>query len=210
MAVGDIIRVTVNQNLQSSVVQNVLYYKIESETATGDDLLEISEQFISQIITPAWKVMVSPELTFECLDIQKVFPLPIGAVRDFDVSAAGTNAGESLPAMNSALIQKFNPAVGGVGKKGRIYCAGILESQTSLGRANTDLFAAMEILATALKGDLEGGTGSGDYEPVWVIRKPDAPNKGSITGFVEDLIFEALPRIATQRRRRTPIRAVSF
>ncbi len=207
MAVGDVIRVTVNQMLQSSIVQNVLYYKIETETSTGDDITEISEQFISQVITPAWKVMVSPELFFECLDIQKVFPTPIGAVRDFAVNAFGTNSGESLPAMSAALIQKFNPAVGGVGKKGRVYCAGIIETQTSLGRTNSDLFAAMEILATALKGNLSGGTGSGNYEPVWVTRSTSAPFQ--ITGFVENLIFQALPRIATQRRRRTPIRLIS-
>lgn len=208
MPVGDITRVTVNQTLQASTVQNVLYYKTEIEDSGGGDIAPIAERFIAQVIVPAWQDVPSNELIFECLDVQKVFPLPVGAVRDFPVALPGLNAGESLPAMNAALIQKFNPAVGGVGKKGRMYVAGILESQTSLGRLNGDLFSLMQILASTISGNLSGGGGGGEYEPVWVTREKTSPF--AITGFVEDLIFEAQPRVATQRRRRTPIRAVSF
>lgn len=210
MAVGDIIRITVNQTLQSAIVQNVLYYKVEVEDSSGDDVNACANQFTADVINQPWRDTVSPELVFNCLSVQKVFPLPIDSNRDIDVSLPGLNAGESLPAMSAALIQKFNPATGGVGKKGRVYIAGIIEAQTSLGRINPDLKSLLDALATNMQANLQvGGTG-GEYEPVWVIRKPDAPDKGSITGFVEDLTFEALPRIATQRRRRTPIRSVSF
>lgn len=205
MPVGDITRVTVNQDLQSSVVQNVLYYKTEIEASTGDDIAEIAVQFKAQVLDPFWTNCVSNEVTLECNSIQKVFPLPIGATRDFPVTLSGQKVGESLPAMSAGLIQKFNPAIGGVGKKGRVYLAGIRETDSQLGRVTQAQFDLMEILATQLKGNLSGGPASGEYEPVWVVRNPAAPFE--ITGFVEDLVFEPLPRIATQRRRRTPIRA---
>ncbi len=207
MAVGDLIRVTVNQTLQASTVQNVLYYKIEIEDNSGDDINALALQFIADVITPVWQNVVSDELTFDCISVQKVFPLPIGAVQEFNVSLVGLNAGESLPAMDSALIQKFNPTQGGVGKKGRVYVAGILESQTNLGRVNAALAALLLLLANQFSGNLEVTPGGGEYEPVWAVRSSTTPF--AITGFVEDLQWAPLPRIATQRRRRTPIRATS-
>lgn len=208
MAIGDIIRLDINQSLQSATVQNVLYYKILVEDSSGDDVNACSNQFSADVINQPWQDTVSPELSFDCITAQKVFPLPIEAVQEKNVSLLGLNAGESLPAMSAALIQKFNPAVGGVGKKGRVYIAGIIEDQTSLGRINPDLKSLLDALATNMEANLMvGGTG-GEYEPVWVIRNPAAPFE--ITGFVDNLTFRALPRVATQRRRRTPIRAVSF
>ncbi len=207
MAVGDLIRVTVNQTLQSSTVQNVLYYKIEIEDNSGDDVNALALQFIADVINPVWLNVVSEELSFDCISVQKVFPLPIGAVQEFNVSLAGLNIGESLPAMSSALIQKFNPTQGGVGKKGRVYLAGIREDDTSLGRTSVALAALLVLLANQFSGNLEVTPGGGEYEPVWAVRSSTTPF--AITGFVEDLQWQALPRIATQRRRRTPIRSTS-
>jgi len=207
MPVGDITRVTVNQDLQSSIVQNVLYYKTEIEDSSGDDITTIAERFKALVLEPFWQNVVSNEVTFECNAVQKVFPLPIGAVRDFNTTLSGLNVGESLPAMNAALIQKSNPDLGGVGKKGRVYIAGILENDSQLGRVSNALFQKLEILATQLQGNLSGGSGAGEYDPVWVTRDNTAPF--AINGFVKDLVFLALPRVATQRRRRTPIRATS-
>jgi len=205
MAVGDIIRITVNQTLQASVVQNVLYYKIEIEDSSGDDVQAVGNQFKLDVISMIWQDVVTAALSFDCLSLQKVFPDPIGAVQELGLAVLGLNTGESLPAMDAALIQKFNPAQGGVGKKGRVYIAGIAEEETAEGRIQPLLVATLDQLAAALEANLMVNVTGGEYEPVWVTRSTSAPFQ--ITGFVENLTFATLPRVATQRRRRTPIRA---
>jgi len=205
MAVGDIIRLTVNQNLQSSVVQNVLYYKIETEDTSGDDVKALAEEFIQDVVTAIWAPEVSDSLIFECVDAQKVFPGDVEALRAFPIGIPGEQTGTSLPATNCALIQKVNLAQGGVGKKGRVYIAGFLEEDTAEGRWNALAFARLGSIASILQGDVTTPL-SGVYEPVWVVRTV----AGVITGFVEDLIFNNLPRVATQRRRRTPVRSVTI
>lgn len=207
MAVGDLIRLTVNQSLQSSIVQNVLYYKIDAEDSGGDDLASLALFFNGAIITPHWQALVPDEVAFDCLNLQKVFPTPEGAAQEFDTSVVGGKTGESSPAMNAMLIQKFNPAVGGVGKKGRVYIAGIRELDTRDGRVEAGQFVTLGALAIALQTKIEISPTGGEYSPVWAVRSPTTPF--AITGSVDNLTFKALPRLATQRRRRTPIRATS-
>ena len=207
MAIGDLIRLTVNQELDASVVQNVLYYKINEENVGGDDVKTLTESFIAGILTSPWKATVNQSVMFTCVTGQKVFPTPIGAARDFPAGFAGTLTGTSLPATNCALIQKVNLTQGGVGKKGRVYIAGFEEDDTAQGRLDAGAFTRLGTLATSLQADVAGAP-DGIYEPVWAVRSPTTPF--AITGSVEDLVFNALPRLATQRRRRTPVAAITL
>ncbi len=206
MAIGDLIRVTVNQDLQSSQIQNVLYYEVlEDNTSVGNEVA-LGTIFASNVIASQWAPIVVPAVQFTCLQVQKVFPLPIGAVRDIQVALPGTKIGESLPAMDSALIQKFNPAVGGKGKKGRVYIAGFPESDQEFGRIKATAFVELGDLAQGLQLVLET-TPDGDFRPAWAVKSTTSPFP--IVSFVEATNFVALPRFATQRRRRTPIAATS-
>jgi len=208
MAAGDLLKLVVSQFLQQATVQNVLYYKVITDDPDGDNLKKLNADFNTVIITGLWQALVSNELNFECNSVQKVFPTPEEALQEFPTSFIGGKAGQSLPAMSSVLMQKRNNTVAGVGKKGRIYIAGLPELDTSRGRLNVGDLAAWAVLAGAFGQEL-AETGSGVYKPAWAVRKPDAPDKGSITGDVEIDVVEILPRIATQRRRRTPIRTFS-
>ena len=207
MAVGDLIKLTVNQQLDSSVVQNVLYYKIETEDTGGDDVKACTEAFINGILNAEWKAAVNEDVMFECVTGQRVFEAPVDAVRDFPAGFVGTLTGTALPATNCALIQKVNLTQGGVGKKGRVFIAGFEEEDTAQGRLDAGAFTRLGTIATELQLDLASAA-SGIYEPVWAVRSTSAPFQ--ITGFVDDLIFNPLPRLATQRRRRTPVRAITL
>lgn len=202
MAVGDVFKLVVNQTMQASIVQNVLYYRIVTETIVGKDIDKLKEAFEAVVIVAQWQALVSNELNFDCISLQKVFPLPLAAAQDFDVGLVGTRNAESLPATDSVLLQKVNLSVAGVGKKGRIYIAGLPETDTSLGRLAQSVTNGWSLLAEAFQDEL-AETNSGVYEPGWVTRSTTTPFP--ITGFVKVEVVNLLPRIATQRRRRTPI-----
>ncbi len=201
MAANDLIRLVVNQDLQSSGIQNVLYYKVVSDDTTDGNEVGLAQGFKQNVIDGQWAPVVSNSVTFTCFQSQKVFPLPVGAVRDVPINVDGTKLDESLPAMDAALIQKINTAVGGKGKKGRVYIAGWVEADQALGRLTASAFVELGIIATKMGQDITT-PGGGDYTPVWAVR---TPLTGVITGSVEITDFIALPRFATQRRRRTPV-----
>ncbi len=206
MAVGDVFKLVVNQSLQSSVVQNVLYYRIVTETILGKDIDRLKVDFESVIIVGKWQALVSNGVDFDCISLQKVFPLPLEAAQDFDVGLSGLKILESLPAMDCVLMQKVNLSVAGVGKKGRMYIAGLPEDDTAQGRLVQTVVNAWGAFATALQDEL-AETSSGVYEPGWVTRSTISPFP--ITGFVKTEVVNLLPRIATQRRRRTPTQSFS-
>jgi len=205
MAVGDLIRVDVDQFMFGSIVQNVMYWVVVAQDDNDPDVPVVAQEFLGQILPP-WKAAVTDDVSFDCLTVQKVFPLPVSAAEQFNVGEVGDSTGEALPSMDAALIQKLNPAVGGVGKKGRVYVAGIDEAKVNAGRLEAAQFALMQTLATAMEIPLTTSF-NGVFDAAWAVKSNIAPFP--ITDFVTDLQFRALPRIATQRRRRTPIRATS-
>lgn len=206
MAAGDLIKLVVNQTMNSEVVQNVLYYEVISDDTSTSNEQAVADEFDNSPMLSTWEPLVVDEISFDCLSTQKVFPTPIGAVLDTNIGRAGQKTSEGLPATDAALLQKFNPAVGGKGKKGRMYIAGLPKLDENLGRIENVPFAAWKLLAAQMALNLTS-PGGGDYKPAWAIRNPATPFE--ITGFVTDLTWVMLPRIATQRRRRTPVRASS-
>lgn len=206
MAAGDLLKLVVNQTMNSEIVQNVLYYEVISDDTSSSNEQAIADQFSLAPMLATWEPLVVDEISFDCISTQKVFPTPIGAVLDTNVGRAGQKTSEGLPATDAALLQKFNPAVGGKGKKGRMYIAGLPKLDENLGRIENVPFAAWKLLAAQMALNLTT-PGGGDYKPAWAVRNPLTPFE--ITGFVTDLVWNALPRIATQRRRRTPVRASS-
>ncbi len=206
MAADDLLKLVVNQTMNSEVVQNVLYYLVVSDDTSTTNEQAIADQFSLSPLLGVWEPLVVDEISFDCISTQKVFPTPIGAVLDTNVGRAGQKTSEGLPATDAVLLQKFNPATGGKGKKGRVYIAGLPKLDENLGRLEAVPFAAFKLLAAQLALNLTT-PGGGDYKPAWAVRSPTTPF--AITGSVTDLTWIALPRIATQRRRRTPVRASS-
>ena len=205
MAIGDVIKLVNNSVLYSENVQNVLYYKVLADDGSDDNEVALANEFFSEVLS-AWVGAVVEAVEFTCIQTQKVFPLPVGSTFDRFVTAAGTQVGQGLPATDAGLIRKFNPAVGGVGRKGRVYLAGMPEAQVNLGRITGIQKTTMESVGLELIQTIISATG-GQYLPVWATR--DATTPFAINGSVDWTNFTVMPRIATQRRRRTPIVAFS-
>ena len=203
MAVNDIIKLIVNQSIFSENVQNVLYYKVVTDDGTTDNEIALAEDFFADVL-PTWRALVVDQVVFTCLQTQKVFPTPKGSTFDRISAAIGDITTEGLPATDAALIRKFNPAVAGVGRKGRVYIAGVPEANQNRGRIDAAYGASLGGLAALLIAN-RTTTGLGDYRPVWATR--DATTPFAINGSVDWTNFTVMPRIATQRRRRTPLAA---
>ena len=203
MAAGDIIKLIVNQSIFSENVQNVLYYKVVTDDGTTDNEIALAEDFFTDVL-PTWRAFVVDLVFFTCIQTQKVFPTPKGSTFDRISAPTGDITTEALPATDAALIRKFNPAVAGVGRKGRVYIAGIPEANQQRGRINAALAGSLNALGTLLIQN-RTTTGLGDYKPVWATR--DAVTPFAINGSVDWTNFTTMPRIATQRRRRTPLAA---
>jgi len=187
------------------VVQNVLYYKVITDDPDGDNKKDLADVFTTTAIVAQWRNRVSNEVSFACLNLQTVFPLTeVDAAQEFDVSEIGSQTLESLPAMDSVLMQKVNNLTAGVGKKGRIYIVGLPEAHQEFGRMLDTIKSAWITLADVL-GDELAAPSSGVYKPAWATRSSTTPFP--IDGDVEIDKVTLLPRLATQRRRRTPIRA---
>jgi len=201
MAVGDILQLNVNQDLFSDSVQNVLYYKVEVVPAAGAAETDLAGEFISFVL-PTWQLAVDSFLKFQCIQTQKVFPAPVTASFDAFVNLIGLAPGFSIPGRNCALIQKFNPAVSGKGKKGRVYVSGFPEAGEFEGRLTVAQAALLNNLGTALIAKLTG-LNSGEYQPVWATKQPAAPF--AVTGSEEWTNFVLKPVLASQKRRVTPI-----
>jgi len=205
MAINDILKVNINQRMFEAVVQNVLYWKVDSSDDNLTDQKALELAFISDLL-PSWRAMQGNDLMINCMEIQKVFPGEAGAVFEMELNTTGALTGQLLPATNAALFKKINLVTGGVGKTGRIYIAGIRELDQNMGRVTDDEFALMQQFADTFESALTNPTNF-SASPVWAVRNPLPPREIISTLSVDTLT--PLPRIATQRRRRTPIRMVS-
>jgi len=204
MAVDDVYKVVVNQSMQDSLAETVLYYKVISEDPVLSDEAAIQTAIDADLI-PTWQASVVDQLTFDCMTIQKVFEPPIKALREFIINRDGLLSGDPLPATVTFLFTKINNATGGVGKKGRIYCMGMTEENQKAGRLQAAAILLVEALADKFEANL-ATIGGGDFNPVWAVRDPIKPHAILSTLNVDQVV--ARPRLANQRRRRTPIRNV--
>jgi len=201
MAVGDIYQVSVGQRLFNDLVQNVLYYETVVDPGAGPAEEDLVTAFIGDVL-PTWLLAVTFDVKFQCIQVQKVSPEPIRNSFDTFLTSVGAQGDPTLPGRNCGLIQKFNPAVTGKGKKGRLYISGIAEVKQEFGR----LEGAQETLLTNLGIKLIAsltGPNSGEFQPVWVTRSATAPF--GITGKVLWTNFLVKPIMASQKRRVTPV-----
>jgi len=203
MAVGDLLKLTVNVNVTSTQMQNVLYYEVAEDDTLTNNAVELILQFAASVI-PFWGTAISLLAFIECIEVQKVFPSPV--LRSFlgTIGLFGSVSGEPLPATVGALYRKTNSVVTGRGKSGRMYLGGLTETQQNNGRITTAAKVPLEALATELEKTLLS-TNGGQYRPAWAVRAPTP--SAPITGLVIAEEIRLLPRLANQRRRRTPVQS---
>jgi len=201
MAVNDVLRLNLDQSIDGDQIQNVFYYRVETDDGSGENADPLALQFEIDVI-PDWQPVVTGDLSFDCIGTQKVFPDPKRAFRERFITALGTAAGQALPIVATALLQKFDSAVSGRGKKGHTFISGISENEVEKGNITSVLAGLLGPLATALTANLVT-PGGGIYNPVWAIIS-GAP--AAITGVVDWTKSVILPRIAHIGTRKTPVR----
>lgn len=204
--IGDLLKLVQNTTQDSaSQIQNVLYYEVIQEDPGLSDEVALASQY-PFVVVPTWQAAVNEQTRFDCFSVQKVFPLPATQIFLTAQGFDGTRpAGETLPATVAALIRKVASGIGGTGKSGRLYIAGILKDDSLEGRLQTPIKLLLESLANVLDDNLIT-TGGGDFSPAWAVRSPTTPFP--IVGIQRWDFGTVLPRLANQRRRRTPI--ISF
>jgi len=138
MAAGDIISVQFDQSIDGDTIQNIFYYVVDTDDGVKDNEDAVAEQFELDVI-PDWQSVVTGDLSMDCLGTQKVFPEPKTAFRERFLSAVGTAAGQALPIVVAALLQKFEPSTSGRGKKGHTYISGVSENAVEKGRIDSGL-----------------------------------------------------------------------
>jgi len=200
--IGDLFKVVLGGFQNGQITNNVLYYVIDADSQTDSNQLFIETEFVTSVL-PTWVLAVSDKFLFECIQTQMVFPGEVQAVRRSELGNVGSIAGDLLPATAPMLIRKTNPAVGGIGKKGRLYMSGLVEAGQNNGQLTESQFNLLGNVADVLREDLTN-VGDGVAAPAWAVRNPVEPFE--ITGFIRATVWDPLPRTATQRRRRTPNR----
>ena len=86
-----------------------------------------------------------------------------------------------------------------------MYFAPMSETDQNLGRLTDNGILNLGAVGGSLVTNLTPATG-GDCQPAWAVRNTVAPF--DIIGFETVDQIVALPRMATQRRRRTDVRAI--
>lgn len=200
MAIDDVFQVVLNTIQNSEVCQNVLSYKLIAEPSTVPPEKDLADAFIADVL-PEWRTTVSSQVVFSCLQVQKVFPLPIGATLDSFISLTGFMPGDVLPATVAALIRKKSSGYSGRGKQGRVYIAGVVETDQEDGQLLASVKTRWDDVVNKLLATLTGPD-LGQWDPGWTTK--GAPPLYPITGFKDWDFGTILPRLANQRRRRTP------
>lgn len=206
MAAGDIISLQLDQSIFGDQILNTFYYEVVTDgpdpSKNEDDL---AAQFEIDVI-PLWEPCVVADLSFDCIGTQKVFPVAEKtAFRELFLTAVGSAVGESIPIVATALLQKFNPAVTGQGKKGHVNISGISEADTELGRIDGSLNGRLFALADKLTENLIT-VGLAEFAPGWATFTAP-PVK--VDGIVKWLRTVVLPRLAHIGTRKTPIRKLA-
>jgi len=205
MAAGDLFRLKLVQSIDSDVIQNDFYYVVDTDDGSGANEEPMATQFDVDVI-PDWITAVTADLSMDCISTQKVFPGARRALFEKFITAVGTAAGEAVPIVATALVQKIDPALSGRGRKGHSFISGISEDQVKDGRINAALSSLLQTLLSSLTANLVT-PGGGIYNPVWATFTKVAPIV--IDGFVDWTTGVVLPRLAHIGSRKTPIRKLS-
>lgn len=202
MAAGDILLAQLDQSIDSDNIQNIFWYEVDTDDTSKDNEDALAQQFEIDVI-PAWQSAVTAQLSLDCIGTQKVFPGLKTAFRELFLQAVGTAAGQAIPIVAAALLQKFDPAVSGRGKKGHTYISGVSETEVNQGRITDALSSLLFNLAGTLTQNLLT-VNSGVYKPVWATFAKTGPRV--VDGAVDWVRSVVMPRLAHQSKRKTPIR----
>lgn len=160
MAVGDVFRIVLKQNLNNQNVQNVLHYRTSTQGA-GDAMDALSVALVGGgSVVATLKACQSSSLQWSGHSIAQVFPLPAPLAKDYSTSQGpGGVAGAPLPAQNAVVVSR-GTGLAGKSYRGRIYFAGLLSDHETDGLINT----SGQSLWNNVPSVLTAGLTSGGYQ----------------------------------------------
>lgn len=205
-AAGDIWQVLVQGRIEDQECENVLFFR--AQDTDPDPLANLIADLVACFVT-AFVPVLSGTYTFERIIARRIFP-DIGPdvvyTPPAGMAVQGATAGDALPSYCSALIS-LQSTRGGRSGRGRMFIAGIPESQTLASYINNEaaLWAALLAFCTCMLGKFiaKDVPGAGDWE--WGVFSRKLGNKKApflAAGFAG--ITAATPRrlLATTRSRK--------
>lgn len=152
MALGDIVQVTVNGEIDGQRTANVLHFK-DQVVATGDE--STLAQAVMDCVTSALLTGLTTDYKLTSVSAKRILPT-VG--NEVILVAPGGSAGSiagSLPSFNAAVISLRSNRAGKSGR-GRMYIAGIPNSGESASQVSSTLQAVLAAFITCLVGKFVG------------------------------------------------------
>lgn len=205
-AAGDIYQVLLQGRIEDQECENVLFFR--AQDADPDPLASLIADLVACFLT-AFVPVLAGTYTFERIIAKRIFP-DIGPDIIYTpaagVAVQGATAGDALPSYCSALIS-LQSVRGGKSGRGRMFIAGVPESQTTASYINVEgaLWAALLAFCLCMLDKFvhKDVPGAGDWE--WGVFSRKLGGKKapfSAVGFA--YITAATPRrlLATTRSRK--------
>lgn len=194
MSVGDIIRLAAVGRMHSHVIVNTFMYLHQSGDASpilAQELLK--NAFAIDVLGPI-NLIQSSEVSYGTIETQLIFPLPVLARIDWDVSAVGAVVEAPVPDTVAFCIKRYG-TLAGRRNRGRIFVPG-LASDTFYNALNGRFVTgpgAMDNAVAALHQSLSPLGGSDVFQPILYHK-----GLGTYT-FMNNSSGDSIPR--SQRRR---------
>jgi len=162
MAINDIYAVTLRQRLHAQVCLNVSHWR-ETATGTGNGALVLAQDIVN-VLLPLQKSVQSAELTYEGVQVQKIYPLPAtNPIINTTGNGTATVGGSSLPTSVAGVITKRTNFAGRK-YRGRVFVAGVPVGSENDSQLSAGVMTAWQILADSYA--LNKGTSGWTWSPV--------------------------------------------
>jgi len=176
MAIGSVYQVVFKQSVYGVRCVNVFHFQETASPSSGTSEEDVASAFESQITTK-YANALSQEWSGDCL---QVFKLGQGGSPHHQLLAlpgARTGHGQGLPANSVIKISFYTENYTRHGR-GRCSISGLPQDDESDNAIENTSFGLFKLLAEAIRDDLFGGSGGGQYKSVIMAGPPpEAPTE---------------------------------
>jgi len=199
MAVNDIYRIEVLQNVGSEPTMNVLHAREEVAETINVIPAQCVVEMASALYT-ALAAQLSEDWRVVSINARRVYPefgIPSTIVFGGAEAIVGAIESEIVPSQAAVLISLYTLLAERQGR-GRIFLPGWPEDSQNEGRLTEDAYSALQAIADAQLTGFKGPFLAGDGEWAFTIWSPDT----ALIGGRDVVAIQTRPNMATQKRRR--------
>lgn len=159
MAVNDVIRLTLIQEMHGQVVQNHFHFRAKTAGATALAL----RTTVAQDLANTLAAQQSAELTHFGARTRGLVPYTDTVETAYPAEIPGTIVGNGLPSL-CAAVTGLRTGQPGKSKRGRIYMAGLPAANETDSQLTGAYVTALQAMWTALVAEYGGGGTNADWE----------------------------------------------